>query len=109
MPLSFLSLQDRSNVFHLCAASGNVAIAQFITSMVEDHLFDLSDGGCTALHWAAQSGQLSMVEYLVKYCGFDSKAKDKVGLLSTLTCCLVHFLPLWAFCCCMDMICVNDL
>ena len=50
--------------------------------MMEDHLFDLSDGGYTALHWAAQSGQLSMVEYLVKSCGFDLKAKDKVGILT---------------------------
>ena len=48
---------------------------------MEDNLFDLSDGGYTALHEAAQSGQLSMVEYLVKSCGFDLKAKDKVGLL----------------------------
>ena len=29
-PYSFLSLQDKSNVFHLCAAGGNVAIAQFM-------------------------------------------------------------------------------
>ena len=65
----------------MCANGGNVAIAQFLAPMMEDHLFDLSDAGYTALHWAAQSGQLSMVEYLVKSCGFDLKAKDKVGLL----------------------------
>ena len=74
-------MQDGRNAFHLCAAGGNVAIAQFLAPMMEDHLFDLSDGGYTALHWAAQSGQLSMVEHLVKSCGFDLKAKDKVGLL----------------------------
>ena len=80
-PYSFLSLQDKSNVFHLCAAGGNVAIAQFLAPMMEDHLFDVDDDGYTALHWAALKGQLSMVEYLVKSCGFDLKAKDKVGLL----------------------------
>ena len=78
---SFISLQNGCNAFHLCADGGNIAIAQFLAPMMEDHLFDLSDGGYTALHWAAQSGQLSMVEYLVKSCGFDLKAKDKVGLL----------------------------
>ena len=79
-PYSFLSLQEGSNVFHLCAAGGNVAIAQFLAPMMEDHLFDVNDGGYTALHWATQEGQLSMVEYLVKSCGFDLKAEDKVGL-----------------------------
>ena len=49
--------------------------------MMEDHLFDVDGDGYTALHWAALKGQLSMVEYLVKSCGFDLKAKDKVGLL----------------------------
>ena len=81
-PYSFLSLQDGCNVFHLCAASGNVAIAQFLAPMMEDHLFDVNDDGYTALHWATQKGQLSMVEYLVKSFGFDLKAKDKDGLLS---------------------------
>ena len=76
-----MPLQNGCNAFHLCADGGNVAIAQFLAPMMEDHLFDLSDGGYTALHKAAQSGQLSMVEYLVKSCGFDLKAKDKVGLL----------------------------
>ena len=74
-------MQNGRNAFHLCAVGGNVAIAQFLAPMMEDHLFDLSDGGYTALHCAAESGQLSMVEHLVKSCGFDLKAKDKVGLL----------------------------
>ena len=60
---------------------GNVAIAQFLAPMMEDHLFDVDDDGYTALHWATREGQLSMVEYLFKSCGFDLKAKDKVGLL----------------------------
>ena len=80
-PYSFLSLQDKSNVFHLCAAGGIVAIAQFLAPMMEDHLFDVNDDGYTALHWATREGQLSKVKYLVKSCGFDLKAKDKVGLL----------------------------
>ena len=74
-------VQNGCNAFHLSADGGNVDIAQFLAPMMEGHLFDLSDDGYTALHWAAQSGQLSMVEHLVKFCGFDLKAKDKVGLL----------------------------
>ena len=48
--------------------------------MMEGHLFDADDVGYTALHFAAYFGQLSMVQYLVGYCGFDVKAIDKVGL-----------------------------
>ena len=74
-------MQDGHNAFHLCAEGGSVAIAQFLAPMMEDYLFDADDDGYTALHWASQIGQLSMVEYLGKSCGFDLKAKDKVGLL----------------------------
>ena len=93
-PYSFLSLQDKSTVFHLCAEGGNVAIAQFLAPMMEDHLFDVDDDGYTALHCAAQEGQLSMLEYLVKSCGFDLKAKDKVGLLLHVWWLSGSFLPL---------------
>ena len=74
-------MQNDRNAFHLCAVGGNVAIAQFLVPMTEDHLFDVDDEGYTALHRATQKGQLSMVEYLVKSCGFDLKAKNKVGQL----------------------------
>ena len=47
---------------------------------MEDHLFDSDNDGQTALHLAAYFGQLPMVEYLVRSCGFDVKAIDKVGL-----------------------------
>ena len=47
---------------------------------MEGHLFDSDDDGQTALHLAAYFGQLPMVEYLVRSCGFDVKAIDKVGL-----------------------------
>ena len=52
---------------------------------MEGHLFDSNDAGYTALHFAAQAGKLSMVEYLVRSCEFDVKAVDKVGLH-----CLLH-------------------
>ena len=103
---SFLFLQDGSNAFHLCAAGGNVAIAQFLAPMMEDHLFNVDNDGYTALHWASQEGQLSMVEYLVKTCGFDLKAKDKVGLLrfaSWLSDQLSISQTLW-----MDVACMNN-
>ena len=80
-PYSLLSLQNGCNAFHLCAKGGNVVIAQFLAPMMEDHLFDVDDDGYTALHWATQKDQLSIVDYLVKSCVFDLKAKDKVGLL----------------------------
>ena len=60
---------------------GNVAIAQFLAPMMEEHLFDVDNEGYTALHCAAYKGQLSMVKYLVKSCRFDLKAKNKVGFL----------------------------
>ena len=42
---SFLFLQDGSNAFHLCAAGGNVTIAQFLAPMMEDHLFNVHNDG----------------------------------------------------------------
>ena len=73
-------MQGGLNAFHMCAGGGHVAIAEYLAPKMEDHLFDSDDDGYTALHFAAQEGQLSMVEYLVRSCGFDVKAVDKVGL-----------------------------
>ena len=47
---------------------------------MEGHLFDSDDDGYTALHMAAYFGHLPMVRYLVRSCGFDVTAVDKVGL-----------------------------
>jgi len=77
--LSCHSLQGGRNAFHLCAIEGHLAVAEYLAPKMEGHLFDTDDYGYTALHWAAQEGQLSMVEYLVGSCGFDVKARDKVG------------------------------
>ena len=72
-------MQRRRNAFLLCAMAGHLAVAEYLAPKMEGHLFDSDDAGYTALHFAAQEGQLSMVEYLVRSCGFDVKAKDKVG------------------------------
>ena len=80
MSLSYHSLQKGRNAFLLCAAGGHLAVAEYLAPKMEGHRFDSDDDGATALHWAAQEGQLSMVEYLVKSCGFDPKAIDKVDL-----------------------------
>ena len=77
--LSYPSSQGGQNAFHLCAIEGHLAVAEYLAPKMEGHLFDADDYGYTALHWAAQAGQLSMVEYLVGSCGFDVKARDKVG------------------------------
>ena len=58
---------------------GQLAVAKYLAPKMEGHLFDSDDNGSTALHWAAQKGPLSMVKYLVRSCGFDVKAIDKVG------------------------------
>ena len=73
-------MQRGHNAFHLCAMGGHLAVAEYLAPKMEGHLFDSDDAGYTALHWAAQEGQLSMVEYLVRSCGFDVKARDKVGI-----------------------------
>ena len=73
-------MQGGRNAFLLCAMGGHVPVVEYLASKMEGHLFDSDDGGYTALHWAAQEGQLSVVKYLVKSCGFDVKAIDKVGL-----------------------------
>ena len=72
-------MQGGSNAFHLCAMGGHIAVGEYLVPKMEGHLFVSDDDGYTALHWAAQGGQLPMVEYLVRSCGFDVKARDKVG------------------------------
>ena len=74
-------MQRGHDAFHFCAMGGHLAVAEYLVTKMEGHLFDSDDDGYTALHWAAQEGQLSMVEYLVRSHGFDVKAIDiKVGL-----------------------------
>ena len=73
-------MQKGNNAFLLCVAGGHLAVAEYLVPKMEGHLFDSNDAGATALHWAAKEGQLSMTEYLMRSCGFDAKAIDKVGL-----------------------------
>ena len=81
--LSYPSLQEGRNAFLLCAMEGHLTVAEYLAPKMEGHLFDSDDDGHTALHLAAGFGHLSMVQYLVGSCGFDVKARDKVG-----TCCV---------------------
>ena len=73
-------MQEGQNAFHVCSEGGHLAVAEYLVHKMEGHLFDSDDDGYTALHWAAQEGKLFMVEYLVRSCGFDVKAVNKVGL-----------------------------
>ena len=73
-------MQVGRNAFLLCATEGHLAVAQHLAPKMEDHLFDTDEAGYTALHWASHFGHFSMVEYLMRSCGFDVKAMDKVGL-----------------------------
>ena len=59
---------------------GHLPVAEYLAPKMEGHLFDSDDNRHTALHLAANFGQLPMVEYLVRSYGFDVKAIDKVGL-----------------------------
>ena len=72
-------MQGGPNAFDACAGGGHLVVAEYLAAKMERHLFDSDDDGYTALHWAVQEGQLSMVKYLVRSCGFDVKAIDKVG------------------------------
>ena len=71
-------MQGGSNAFLLCAEGGHLAVAEYLAPKMEGHLFDSDNDGATALHWASYRGHLSVVEYLVRSCGFDVKAIDKV-------------------------------
>ena len=73
-------MQGGLNAFLLCAMGGYLAVAEYLAPKMGGHLFDSDDKGATALHRAALKGQLPMVKYLVRSCGFDVKAIDKVGL-----------------------------
>ena len=77
--LSYQSLQEGRNAFLLCAAGGHLPVAEYLAPKMKGHLFDSDHDGNTALHIAACFGQLSIVKYLVRCCGFDVKARDKVG------------------------------
>ena len=79
MSLFYCSLQDGCNAFDACAIGGHLAIAEYLAPKMAGHLCDSNVAGYTSLHWAAQEGQLSMVEYLARSCGFDVEARDKVG------------------------------
>ena len=73
-------MQDGLNAFDVCAVGSHLAVAEYLAPKMEGHLFDSDDDGYTALHYAAQANQLSMVEYLVTSHGFEVKTIDKVGL-----------------------------
>ena len=72
-------MQGGRNAFLLCAMDGHLPVAVYLASKMEGHLFDSDDDGYTALHLAAYFGHLSVVKYLVRSCGFDVKAINKVG------------------------------
>ena len=72
-------MQGGLNAFLLCAEGGHPPVAEYLAPKMEDHLFDSDDDGATALHMAAYFGNLPMVRYLVRSCGFDVTAIDKVG------------------------------
>ena len=73
-------MQGGINAFLLCAAHGHLPVAKYLAPKMEGYLFDSDDDGSTALHMAAYFGHLSMVKYLMRSCGFNVKAIDKVGL-----------------------------
>ena len=101
-------MQEGRNAFLLCAAYGHLAVAQYLAPKMEDHLFDTDESGYTALHWAAQEGQFTMVEYLVKSCGFDLKAVDKVGLQDLLCYLSNAFYAFSGHTCCMGTVDIDN-
>ena len=96
-------MQRGRNAHHLSIEAGHLDVAQYLAPKMGDHLRDTDDGNqlgaeggyvnvakClaqnrprdevnTALHKAAQNGQLSTVEYLVESCRFDVTLRGKVG------------------------------
>ena len=78
-PVPIFPTQGGVNAFHACVANGHLVVAKYLAPKMEGHLFDPDDGGSTVLHWAAQKCQFPIVEYLVRSCGFDVKARDKVS------------------------------
>ena len=81
MTISFpamYNVQGGLNALHLCIEGGHVEVARYLAPKMGDHMYDTDDSGATALHLAVQMEQLSMVECLVGYCGFNVTMRDKV-------------------------------
>ena len=53
-------------------------MAKYLVPKMKDHLYDQTDEGATALHFAVQCGHINVVEYFVMECGFQVTAKCKV-------------------------------
>ena len=77
----YILLQGGQNAFHLCAMAGHLTVAKYLAPKMHGDLFDTTDNGNTALHYAVHRGRLPMVQYLVRSCGFIVTARNKVGLL----------------------------
>ena len=72
-------MQGGHNAYQLCTEKGYLNFAQYFEPKKTDYWREPPEDVNTALHKAAQGGQLSIVEYLVESCGFDVTVNGKVG------------------------------
>ncbi len=72
--------KDKANVYHYAALSGNISALKHVIKIFKNiKLTDTSELGETLLHFAARSGSVPMMQFVMDDLGFDPRELDCSG------------------------------